>query len=204
MNIDKFLARNHALLDMDDSKKTLSYRIRSYLRYKLGIWDMWDLLPYSWRHYYYDYVRPIFKPCHGRIRKSIPKTWSDISCLAVNVNFEMIKSFYEGEYKNGHVDWQSDDWHKEFAEWLESAYKYITVERPELEVNLSNAYPSVRLLDRLEETYDSKGNKMYTLKDDGIPYEVKYAEVNMIEKAIYDRDTDVLTQFIKRRDFFWT
>lgn len=191
-------------MDIRIPKKTLSYRIISYLRFKLDIWDIWDLFPYSWRHYYWDYIKPIFKPCHQRIRKSIPRTWKDISHLLVDVNFEMIKAFYEEEYKKGIVDWGSDAWHKEFAEWLESAYNYIIVERPQLEKDLSNAYPSISLIERMEETFDEKGNKCYTLKDDGIPYEVKYAEVNRIEKLIDEKDTDVLTQFIKRRDFLWT
>jgi hypothetical protein len=42
------------------------------------------------------------------------------------------------------------------------------------------------------------------MKDDGIPYEVKYKEVNRIEEEIEKRDTEILTELIKRREYFWT
>jgi len=45
---------------------------------------------------------------------------------------------------------------------------------------------------------------MYQMKNDGIPYDVKYKEVNRLEKLIEEKDTDILIQIIKRRDYFWT
>jgi hypothetical protein len=45
---------------------------------------------------------------------------------------------------------------------------------------------------------------MFRMVDDGIPYEVKYKEVNRIEKLIEDTDTEILTEFVKRRNYFWT
>ena len=55
-----------------------------------------------------------------------------------------------------------------------------------------------------EETTDEQGRKLYQFKDDGIPYEVKYGEVNRIEKLIEEKDTEILTQLIARRNYFWT
>jgi hypothetical protein len=37
-----------------------------------------------------------------------------------------------------------------------------------------------------------------------LPYEVKYAEVNRIEELIDNKDTEILTEFVKRRNYFWT
>ena len=51
---------------------------------------------------------------------------------------------------------------------------------------------------------DENGRKMYQMKDDGIPFDVKYADVNRLDKLIEERDTDILIQLIKRRDYFWT
>jgi len=48
------------------------------------------------------------------------------------------------------------------------------------------------------------GEKMYELVDDGVPYDVKYAEVNRIEALIDEQDTKLLTEIIAKRDFFWT
>ena len=51
---------------------------------------------------------------------------------------------------------------------------------------------------------DENGRKMYQMKNDGIPYDIKYKEVNRLEKLIEEKDTDILIQIIKRRDYFWT
>ena len=53
-------------------------------------------------------------------------------------------------------------------------------------------------------TVDKDGKKMYELADDGVPYEVKYKEVNRIEELIENKDTEILTEFTKRRNYFWT
>jgi hypothetical protein len=66
-----------------------------------------QLLPYSWRSFYYDHIKTIFKPQHKRLRKAIPRQWSDLTHLIVVVNFEFIKSFYDDEYSTGLVDWDA-------------------------------------------------------------------------------------------------
>lgn len=205
MNEEKFIAKNHCLKDFPERKKTFFSSIRDILNDKYGIWDVWDLLPYGWGMYYYDHIKTIFKPCNDRIRKSIPRQWRDISHLMVDVNFEFIKAFYEDEYKADIVDWDATEHHKEFAEWLEKAYLYITKERPQLEIDLQNAYPPFKgFADMFKPIIDKDGKRMFEMADDGIPYDVKYKEVNRIEKLIDDTDTEILTEFVKRRDYFWT
>ena len=205
MNEEKFMAKNHCLKEFPENK-TLCFKIRSFICEKFGIWDLWDILPYRWNMLYHDYIRPIFKPQNSRIRKAIPRQWCDISSLIVDVNFEFIKSFYEDEFVNGVVDWSATQHHQEFGKWLKSSYLYIINERPDLE-NLKNAaYPKKDgcLFDAFEEVTDERGRKLYQLKDDGIPYDVKYGEVNRLEKIIEEKDTDILIQIMKRRDYFWT
>jgi hypothetical protein len=205
MNEEKFIAKNHCLKEFPEKPQTLLNNIRGYMLEKYGIWEAWDLFPYSWRMTYYDKIKPIFKPQNERIRKAIPRQYSDISGLVVNVNFEMIKAFYEDEYKADIVDWEATEHHSEFAKWLESAYTYITRERPQLEIDLSNAYPPFKSFDEMfKPMVDKDGKKMFEMADDGIPYEVKYKEVNRIEKLIEDTDTEILTEFVKRRNYFWT
>ena len=160
---------------------------------------------YRFDMFYFENVKPIFCPQHSRIRKVIPRTWSDIVSLIVNVNFEFIKSFYEDEYKGGIVDWEATKDHKEFAKWLESAYKYITIKRPALEKELDEAYPPARnFREAFAEITLENGEKTYRLIDDGIPYKVKYKEVIRLEKLIQKKDTLILTELVKRRDYFWT
>jgi hypothetical protein len=203
MKYDKIIARNHALKLDDNIPNTLSYKIKTFLGKKFGIWEFMDILPYSWKHYYWDNIKPIFKPQHQRLRKFIPKTWCDTTQMIVDLNFEMIKIFYEDEYLKGYVDWESDEQHKNFGSWLESAYQYITKEKPKLEDDMSNAYPKSNWKEMFEKI-EVDGELHFTLKDDGIPYEVKYAEVIRLEKEIEDKNEKFLTEMIKYRHFFWT
>jgi hypothetical protein len=205
MNEEQFIARNHCLKEHPETNKNIISDIRSFMLDKFGIWEFIDLFPYGWRMTYYDKIRPIFRPQNKRIRKSIPRTWTDISHLMVDVNFEMIKSFYEDEYKADIVDWEATEHHSDFAKWLEVAYTYITKERPQLQKDLEAAYPPSKLFDDMfKPTTDENGRKMFEMIDDGIPYDVKYKEVNRIEELIEDTDTKIITEFVKRRNYFWT
>ena len=171
MNIDKFAAKNHALKNIDniiDSfEKTSSIlsKIRIFTFEKFGVWDVWDILPYRWSMWYYDKLRPIFKPCNKKIRNAIPKKWCDISGLIVDVNFEFIKQFYEDEYVDGVVDWSATEHHQEFAKWLESSYLYITKERPNLEKERDDAYPKNNqdFLDRFEKITSENGKTFFQM-----------------------------------------
>lgn len=205
MNEKTFMAKNHCLKDFPKKNKTLLGKVRSYIFEKYGIWDLFDLFPYSWRMAYYDKIRPIFNPQNRKIRKAVPRIWMDVSEMILHVNFEFIKAFYEDEYKADIVDWEATEHHKEFAEWLEGAYQYITNIRPQLEINLQNAYPPHKEFDEMfKPIVEKNGNKKYQLIEDSVPYEVRYREVNRIEEEIENRDTEVLTELIKRRDYFWT
>ena len=205
MNEEQFVARNHCLkLDLD-KKKNLISSIRSYLYDKFEIWDVWDFFPYKWRMYYYEDIKPIFRPQNQRLRKAIPRRYSDISHLIGQVNFEFIKAFYEDEYKAEIVDWDATEHHKEFAHWLELSYKWITQRRPQLEKDLENAYPPSKPFDEwFERIPQEDGTTRLYMKDDGVPYEVKYKDVIRLEEEIKNKDTELLTELIKRREYFWT
>lgn len=163
-----------------------------------------DILPFKWQMYYYDYIKPIFKPCHDKLRKSIPRQWRDITSLIVDVNFKFIEVFYEDEYKADIVDWEATPHHKQFAEWLEKAYSYIKHERPKLQEEMDNSYPPSKPFDEMFKLTTTNGKRMFELIDDGIPYEVKYADVIRLEKLIESKDTEILTELIKNREMFWT
>jgi hypothetical protein len=205
MNEETFKARNHCLkFDVEEDNSFIK-KIRKYTFEKFGIWNIWDILPYRWSLYYYDFIRPIFKPCNKRIRKAIPRKWADVSSLIVDVNFEFIKAFYEDEYTDGIVDWDATEHHKEFADWLKNAYLYIMVERPNLEKKMLDSYPPLRGFDEMfESKTDESGKKLFEFKDDGIPYEEKYKEVNRLEKEIETKDSEILIELVKRRNYFWT
>ena len=167
-------------------------------------WRLLKFIPYGWKMFYYDHIKTIFKPHNKRIRKSVPRQYSDISNLIEIVNFKFVEVFYEEEYIDGNVDWDATEDHKEFSLWLESAYKYIKIERPKLEEELNNSYPPLKPFNEMFKLVENNGRKLYQMIDDEVPYEVKYADVNRIEKQIMDRDTEILTEIIKRRSYFWS
>jgi hypothetical protein len=215
MSIEKIIARDQKLREdyLREAKLTalqeLNFNIRSWTYKHFGVWDIWDILPYNWQRFYYDKVKTIFKPHHSRLRKVIPRQWHDLTSLIVDVNFEMIKSFYEDEYSKGIVDWESDEHHSKFAKWLEDSYKYITVERPILEKQMNDSYPETKWDDMFgEPKKDDHGNVTRTMKSCeeryGKPYEEIYGEVNRLETLIDKKDTEVLTELIKNRNYFWT
>lgn len=215
MGIEKLIARDHKLSEnyLKDinltTKQRINFKVRSWIDKHFGIWDIWDIVPYGWQRFYYDHIKTIFKPHHSRLRKAIPRQWWDLSGLIVDINFEIIKSFYEDEYSKGIVDWNSDEYHKKFAKWLESAYKYITVDRPTLEKQMDAAYPETNFDDMFHEPKKDKyGNVTRTMKSCeeryGKSYEELYGEVNRLEALIDKKDTKILTELIKYRSYFWT
>ena len=181
-------------------------KLKNQIFEKYGIWDVWDLFPYRFRMYYYDYVRPVFFPQHKKVRAAIPRTWADITSMIVDVNFAMIKEFYEDEYLNGVVDWEgSSEGHKQFEQWLKEAYTYVAYKRPSLEAERDNSYPPSKPFNEwFEEKTDEKGRRVLQMKDDGVPYEVKYKDVIRLEKEIAETDTKFLKEMIEYREYFWT
>lgn len=144
-------------------------------------------IPYKVREFWYYKIRTIFKPQHNRIRKSIPRYWIDLDGVLIAVNFEILKSFYEDEYKDGLIDWNSDAKHKKFAKWLNNAYKYITEERKNLEKQIENAYPDLSKVKSGKKTYKEL-----------------YGRVDELEKEMFDKDTKVIYELLKNREFLWT
>lgn len=215
MTPEKFEVRNH-LLRCDNAsyetyEKSFRCKLNNFFEDKFGTRKLWQLIPFvpRWADiYYYEKIRPIFSPQNKRYRKIIPRTWSDVSSLIETVNFEFIKGFYEDEYLHGNTDWEGTGEHAvAFAKWLESAYDYITIKRPQLEKDMDNAYPPLRPIGEWFEPCetDDKGKvRMFKMVDDGKTYEEKYGEVNRLEQLIQDKDLEILTQLVKYRHFFWS
>lgn len=167
------------------------YKIKWKLFNKFGLWKFSDILPYSWRNFYWTKIRPVFKPAHKRIRKAIPRDWRDLDYILENVNFEIIKSFYEDEFKKDIVDWNSTPEHKKFAKWLEEVYNYITIERPRLQKKMDESYPEFTGINLNKPTTKASYKKLY-------------GKVDKYEELIEKKDTEVIIGLIKRRRWFWT
>lgn len=132
-------------------------------------------------------VRWVFNPCHQDLRKAIPRSWSDISDLIVDVNFAMILSFKK-EADESHVDWDGTEKHREFKNWLDSAAHWITVGRPNCQAQADALYPEYPLSDLQK----------------GKSYEELYGELNKIEKLIEETNSNIIKQMVDNREYFWT
>jgi hypothetical protein len=144
-----------------------------------GLKWKWDDLVYK--------VKCFFKPKHQEIRKAIPKTWADISSLIVDVNFAMIVSFKK-EADQSYVDWDGTEKHREFKNWLDSSYHWITVGRPNCEAQADALYPPHPLPNHLK----------------GKSYNELYGEMNKMNLLIAETDGNILKQMIDYREYFWT
>jgi hypothetical protein len=178
-------------INVENAPDNWIWKVRWNLFNRYGIWNLTDILPYKWRDFYWSKIRTIFKPAHKRIRKAVPRDWRDLDYIIESVNFEILKSFYEDEYKKDIVDWTSTPDHKEFAKWLEAAYKYVTDERPVLQKRMDEAYPE-------EVGFDL--NRKVTKTS----YKKLYGEVERYENLITKKDTELMIEIIKRRRWFWT
>lgn len=176
----------------------VDYKFTWRAKFNLNVWLKWLMfkknisykIPYKIRDRWYKF-KCFFKPHGKKYRAAIPNTWVDVCALIEDVNFAFVKGFYEDEYKKGMVDWEESGKDvAKFAKWLEKAYNYITIERPRLQKDLDAAYPELtgkRLTNTSWKTYEQE-----------------YGEVDRLEKEIKEKDTKVLNNIIKYRQYFWT
>lgn len=165
----KLKVADPSIADILGYKRTWQDRLRWFYQDNIRRY-----IPYQVRDFYWMHIKTIWKPKHCRIRKAVPRHWMDLDHVLQSVNFEIIKSFYEEEYKADIVDWEGTGGAAiKFVKWLEEAYTYITSYRLVLVKQIDNAYPN-------------------------------YKKVEMLEKEMEDKDTKVLTELVKWRRHMWT
>jgi len=133
------------------------------------------------------FIKAIFKPCHADVRKAIPRQWTDVCSLIVDVNSALIISFKK-EADKSYVDWSGTEKHQQFKDWLDAAAKWITQDKPKLEKQKSDAYPPHPLPPDMKH----------------LKYDELYGRVNEIEKIIEDTDSKILKEMIDYREYMWT
>jgi hypothetical protein len=197
---------SNRLYNKETVKKPFWYKVPFVLEW--GEWDVWRdqtkkdyPIQYFFREdvsfFFYSLRKDLenlkykiscfFFPRHPELRKAVPRTWSDISNLVVELNFAMILSFKK-EADESWVDWDGAEAHRKFKDWLDSAAVWIQEGRPNLEKQKSNAYPPHPLPEHLK-------NKSY---------DELYSEVNRLEKLIDDTDSNIIKQMVDYREYMWT
>ena len=132
-------------------------------------------------------IKRFVSPVHPRYQKAHPRwEYSDITELAVEINFSLILDFWHEEVVDGHVDWQSDATHKKFYKELKTHVTYIEIGRA-----------------KIQKTIDDSLTKAI---DDGreLTYLQRYGKHDAAEALLEKSDTQVLVWFAKNRRFFWT
>lgn len=128
-----------------------------------------------------------FKPCHSKIRKTIPRGWKDLDYVIREMNFAALVEFYENEYDGCMEDPQFpflNEENKKFDTWINAAYLYITEQREEMELEIQ----SISCWDL--ESVDSKSEC--------------YDKLLEMETNLNKADTKILIEIIENRFKMWS
>jgi hypothetical protein len=164
-------------------------------------------------------IQAWFKPRQKWLTRTIPNTWCDKVTLIPHLLFACLVHYVEEEKGlQDEIDW-SDDLEKGYVSQeyvdnvkatdseLRAVYNYIKVERPDLEKQHDNSYPtrsSAEINDLFVE--DADGNCTMRSCEDlyGMSYAEAYAETTRLEKLIEEKDMWALQTIIKHYQKLWT
>lgn len=136
-------------------------------------------------------VRLFFKPYYKRWRSVLPRwEYADAQHLIVEGNFAILRDFYHEEVVGGFVDWDHDDFHRNFKNKLEEYVKWVEEERKVLDDKLS------------EELSKAVKNKIFV--DKKLDYHETYKSYNQLEKEIKEKETEILKWMVDNRELFWS
>jgi hypothetical protein len=108
--------------------------------------------------------------------------------VITDINFAIILDFWYLEmYKNTDTDWTSLQEHEVFYKWMKETVHYIEHERPLLINKINNS---------LNEASSHKEASEETLN--------LYKHYRDVTNELFDRDTLIISEYIKNRNFFWT
>lgn len=118
-------------------------------------------------------------PTHFRFRKVYPRhQWNDLSEVITDINFALILDFWYGEmHPESVVDWESDEKHKNFFDWIKQTVHVIENEIPEI-------------LGQIDAEFKKE--------------KIDWKLINKMEKEIEKIENKILIKLIEYKKFFWT
>ena len=164
-------------------------------------------------------INAFFNPRQKWLTKTIPNTWFDKTALIPHLLFTCLVHYVEDEkglqdqtdwsddLEKGHVSQEYVDSVKNTDNELREVYNYIKTERPDLEKQHQNSYPTRKskgVDDLFVETED--GNFTMRSCEDlyGMPYKEAYAETTRLEKLIEEKDMWAMQTIVKHYQKLWT
>lgn len=158
---------------------------------------------------------------------------SDICDLIPTFNFLLVKDFYENEFINSQKNqktqkhnesltkyWKTNNKYnadlKKFSTWLKKAYKFITIEKPKLQKQISNSLPKEpkasqnknwieKIVSKNPNDIENSFYRVRTCQEIyGKTYHQVYGKSLRLEKKLKNLETQFLKEIIEYRHFFWT
>ena len=164
-------------------------------------------------------ISAFFNPRQKWLTKTIPNTWCDKVTLIPHLLFACLTHYVEDEKGlQDHTDWTEDlekgyisqeyvDSVKNTDNELREVYNYIKTERPELEKQHENSYPtpsSKAINDIFVKEEDGNCTMRSCEELYGMPYKEAYAEVRRLEALIEEKDMWAMKTIIKHYQKMWT
>jgi hypothetical protein len=163
-------------------------------------------------------IDAFFNPRQKWLTKTIPNTWCDKVSLIPHLLFTCLVHYVEKEeglsdnydyaedLEKGYVSQQYVDSVLETDCELRAVYNYIKVERPQLEEQHENSYPTPT--SKATDFFVKGADGHYTMRscEDlyGFPYEEAYAETHRLEALIEEKDMWAMKTIIKHYQKMWT
>jgi len=142
----------------------------------------------------------LFHPQHSELRKVIPRSYQELDVLMVEFNFAIVKSLVEKQYcgidqlyadylavpqVGGEFDKELVEGWNNFRQQLFNCYKYITVQRFNLQKELEDSYK-----------FDLPASKEV--------WEKFFADSTRVKQRIEELDSKWLLWIISNKNYFWT
>jgi hypothetical protein len=162
--------------------------------------------PYNLRNWW-DWLKAWFTTHSNVIFLDIEPTWCDKNELIRLAVFKLLVDFVEKEKPNEHIEWLSDDGHKNAQTTFMGAYYWIKTLRPQLvEISGYNLSEWGKLKGNWKWKELPNGNSEFVGFQNKETKESKahYSTHNVLEKVIEETDDKVLTDIIKIRGYLWT
>lgn len=171
-------------------------------------------------YYWYDIkykIDAFFNPRQKWLTKTIPNTWCDKTSLIPHLLFTCLVHYVEKEeglrdehdytqdLEKGYVSQEYVDSVLTTDRELREVYNYIKTERPDLNNQLENSYPTPT---KVNDFFVKDVNGHYTMRSCeevyGMSYKKAYAKVRSIEAKIEKKDVWAMKTIIKHYQKMWT
>jgi hypothetical protein len=163
-------------------------------------------------------ISAFFNPRQKWLTKTIPNTWCDKVSLIPHLLFTCLIHYVEKEeglsdnydytedLEKGYVSQQYVDSVLETDRELRAVYNYIKVERPQLEEQHENSYPTPT--SKATDFFVKGADGHYTMRSCeelyGFPYKEAYAETHRLEALLEEKDAWAMNTIVKHYQKMWT